>query len=248
MNEQIIFALDEFLDFPIHEPTWLNFFRKHNIVIKNYDDMGLLTNHLKEKDIGISYLPVANYYHLKDDPRYVPIASALTGKSGSAAMDVVLVVKKDSPYNKLADLQNLDIGYIHPYCTTSYFGLILLLQRNGFSINNFFNNIVEVGAWQKQIDAVVAGEVAATVVYRDVWLKNVDNAQNTRVIDELDGLPTPLIIVHKSLAKEIVIEFFELLNNHKMNGISLFNGFIPYDRNRVENIFSSIDKQLVLEK
>lgn len=248
MDEKIVFALDEFLGFPIDEPAWVNFAQKHSIVTKNYDDMGLLTHHLQEKNITLSYLPVANYYHLKNDPCYIPIASALTGKSGSATMDVVLVVKKDSLYGKLADLRGLDIGYIHPYCTTSYFGLILLLQKNGFSIKNFFNDIVEVGPWQKQIDAVVEGRVAATVVYRDVWLKNTDNAQNTRIIDELAGLPTPLVIAHKSLAKEVSIEFFELLTHLKREDTSLFNGFIPYDNKRVESVFSLIDKQLVFER
>jgi ABC transporter, phosphonate, periplasmic substrate-binding protein len=76
---------------------------------------------------------------------------------------------------------------------TSYFSTSILLARDGLALNDFFDAFA-VPPWQGQIDAVVDGQIDATMVYEDVWLPRPSNAAETRVIARLDDLPTPLVI------------------------------------------------------
>ncbi len=247
MKSEIVFALDENLGFPILDENWQEFISKNNLKIENYDNMQLLTQVLIEREIGISYLPVANYYYLRNDGRYLPIANARTAKTHSSTMESVLVVEKNSDFNTIEELYQQKIGYIHPYCTTSYFALILLLKQKGFSIKNFFSEIVEVGAWQKQIDAVISGSVAATMVFKDVWLSNPLNAEKTRVIAEVTGLPTPLIIVNSRLVAGYLEEFKNMLFSNmsgKKNKAKLFSGFIPFEEKAVKNMLAEVSAVL----
>src|SRR3989442_9876104 len=119
--------------------------------------MGKLTETLKAHAATAAFLPAANYFYLKDDPFYTGLASGLAAKTGGATVASVLIVPKTSNARGIIDLKAKRLGYVNAYCTTSYFSPAILLAEVGASFDGFFSP-KPVRAWQRQIDAALAGE------------------------------------------------------------------------------------------
>ncbi|QVL58327.1 MAG: PhnD/SsuA/transferrin family substrate-binding protein [Simkaniaceae bacterium] len=249
MSDKIIFAIDENLGLNIEDPKWHQFINQFNITILNYSDMKLLTEKMEENTVQLSYLPSGNYFYFHSDPFYKPIANALFCSNDDCKANCVLIVKKESPINSLPELKGKVLGYIHPYCTSSYFAPALLLWKNDFSIHHFFSSLKETGAWQKQIDAVISGEVDATMVLESVWSADPKNQEKTKIIAREGNLPSPLIIYGKSVDKTLLAELEKILFFHKPPALpnALFNGFIPFQNGLVENFFSEATKALAID-
>jgi phosphonate transport system substrate-binding protein len=206
-----------------------------------YGDMARLTADLRQGVRALAYLPAANYFYLRDDPSYEPVASALYAADQTPRLSSLLVVAKSSGITTLGQLRGKRLGYAHRYCTTSYFAPALLLLANHDAIADFFAALVPVPPYQGQIDCVAAGRVDATMVEEDVWLKRPANAEATRVIARRDGLPTPLVIVGGSPGDNFRRELRQLLFSHRprVAPATLFSGFVPYQRQQVEEFFAA---------
>jgi phosphonate transport system substrate-binding protein len=160
----MIFACDVNLGFPTDDPEWAAFFRDHGWRTVSYDDMGKLTATLKAHEPAAAFMPAANYYYLKDDPFYAGLASACAERSGGTTVTSVLIVPQTSDARSVLDLRGKRLGHINSYCTTSYFSPAILLAERDVPFGTFFSTVEPVGAWQHQIDTVVAGRVDATMV------------------------------------------------------------------------------------
>lgn len=240
MANPVNFALDQNLGLDVDDPVWKAFFHKFNIIPLQYTDMKLLTEDMKKNTIQLSYLPSANFFYFYTDDYYTPIANALFAATGTSKNNSLLVVLKDSSIHSLPELKGKKLGDIHSYCTSSYFAPALLLWKNHFSIHNFFSQIQMVGAWQRQVDAVIAGKVDATMIQEDIWYKLPSNAEKTKIIAREENLPSPLIIAAKDIDPILLEEFKQTLFSYipKISPDILFSGFIPYQKNQVENFFS----------
>jgi phosphonate transport system substrate-binding protein len=84
-------------------------------------------------------------------------------------------------------------------CTTSYFSPVILLAEHNVPFRTFFSTVEPVGAWQRQIDAVLAGRVDATMVEEGIWLGKPANQAQTKIIGSVDGLPGPVIVLAKTV-------------------------------------------------
>ena len=237
----MIFALDKNLGFVVEDPEWQTFFKKFKIKPMVYDNMKKLTEEMEKNTVALSYLPAANFFYFRTDQFYTPIANALFTSNKTDKIGSLLIVSKQSPIQSLSQLKNKSLGYIHPYCTTSYFAPALLLWKNHYSIHHFFSSLREVGAWQLQIDAVVKGVVDATMIQEDIWYQLPENATQTKILDRQDHLPSPLILCASHLDKNMQEELKELLFSYKPTPPphSLFNGFIPFEQKLVENFYSN---------
>jgi phosphonate transport system substrate-binding protein len=234
-------AHDRNLGFPVDDPAWREFLDRHGIHAAAYDDMAKLTADLKQGVTAFAYLPAANYFYLRDDPSYEPVASALYAADQTPRLSSLLVVAKSSGITALDRLRGGRLGYAHRYCTTSYFAPALLLLENHDAIADFFAALIQVPPYQGQIDCVVAGRVDATMVQADVWLKAPANAEATRVIARRDDLPTPLVIVGANTGDEFKKDLRQLLFSHRprITPTTLFAGFVPYQREQVEEFFAA---------
>ena len=234
-------AHDGNLGLPVDDPVWREFLDRHGIRPAAYDDMAQLTADLKRSVDAAAYLPAANYFYLRDDPAYEPVASALYAANGSPRLSSLLVVAKSSGITALDQLRGRRLGIAHRYCTTSYFAPALVLLENGDAIADFFAALIQVPPYQGQIDSVLAGRVDATMVQEDVWLKTPANADTTRVIARRDNLPTPLVIVGAKTGGEFKQDLARLLFSPPpaITPTTLFSGFIPYQRQQVEEFFEA---------
>lgn len=240
MNAKILFAIDANLGFVVEDPVWQQFFNKHNIEIHMYDDHKKLIEDLKKNTFSFAYLPSANYFYFKSNNHYKPIANALFAANDACKISSLLIVTKHSPIEDLADLQGKSLGISHPFCTSNYFAPAILLSHHHYSIKDFFSQIKEVGAWQKQIEAVISGEVDATMIQEDIWYKQPSNTQKTKIITHEENLPSPLVIsardVDPTLKQELESIMFSYQPQVPPN--TIFNGFIPYQKELVESFFS----------
>jgi phosphonate transport system substrate-binding protein len=226
---------------PVDDPAWREFLDRHGIHAAAYDDMAKLTVDLNQSVKVLAYLPAANYFYLRDNPSYEPVASALYAANQTPRLSSLLVVAKSSGITALDQLRGRRLGYAHRYCTTSYFAPALVLQENHDAIADFFAALIQVPPYQGQIDAVVAGRVDATMVQEDVWFKTPANAEATRVIARRDDLPTPLVIMAADTGGEFKEDLRQLLFSHRpqITPTTLFSGFVPYQRQQVEEFFAA---------
>ncbi len=235
MDEKI-FIMDKNLGFCVEDPKWQLFFNKFRIKTILYEDLDKMSAEIRKNKMTFCYLPTANFFYLKLDKFYTPIASALFTSNQTCKISSLLVVPKENKINSLPQLKGKSLGYINSYCTSSYFAPALLLKRNDFSIHNFFSVMKGVGAWQLQIDAVIAGKVDATMIQEDVWYSLSSNAEKTKIIDKVDNLPSPLILCAANTQESLKRELMELLFSYKPKPPphSLFNGFVPFQSDLVE--------------
>jgi phosphonate transport system substrate-binding protein len=233
-------AHDGNLGLPVDDPAWREFLGSHGIHAAAYYDMAELTASLKQRESACAYLPAANYFYLRGDPSYEPLASVLYAADQTPRLSSVLVVAKSSDITTLDQLRGGRLGIAHRYCTTSYFAPALVLLANGYAIADFFAALIQVPPYQGQIDCVVAGQVEATMVQEDVWLRTPLNADTTRVIARKGDLPTPLAIVGANTNGEFKKDLEQLLFAHRprITPATLFSGFVPYQRKQVEEFFA----------
>jgi phosphonate transport system substrate-binding protein len=239
-----ILAHDSNLGLPVDDPAWREFLDRHGIHSAAYDDMAALTRDLKQRVTAFAYLPAANYFYLREDPAYEPLASALYAANQTPKLSSLLIVTKSSGITALDQLRGRRLGYVHRYCTTSYFAPALILQENHHALADFFAALIPVPPYQAQIDCVVAGRVDATTVQEDIWLKRPGNAEATRVIARKDDLPTPLVIVAAKTGGEFKKDLRQLLLSHhpRIASTTLFAGFVAYQQQQVEEFFAASDR------
>jgi ABC-type phosphate/phosphonate transport system substrate-binding protein len=232
-------ALDANLNFPAADPYWASFFAAERCAIESYTDLDALTARLLRHDLDVSYLPAANCFFLRGDKGYRGLASARAACSDAPYQSSVLIVAMSSPAADWHALQGARLGYINTYCTTSYFAPAILLARAGLSLDAFFR-AVPVAPWQGQIDAVIAGEIDATMVYEEVWLARRDNAERTRVIARLDDLPTPVFIGRPDEAFVSRLEERLIAFGGRATCGALYAGFSSYQAERMERFFAEL--------
>ncbi len=239
-------AHDGNLGLPVDDPVWREFLDRHGLHAAAYDDMAELTVGLKQGVKAVAYLPAANYFYLRDDPSYEPVASALCAVDHRPKVSSVLVVARSSGIIALDQLRGRRLGYVHRYCTTSYFAPALVVQENHATLADFFAALVPVPPYQGQIDCVTAGRVDATMVQEDVWLRTPANAEATRVLARKDDLPTPLVIVAADAGGDLKEGLRQLLFSHlpPITPTTLFAGFVPYQRQQVEGFFAASARAL----
>ena len=240
------FAHDANLKFPLQEEGWKELFLRFAVESVGYDDMGQLTEALVAHQFTTAFLPAANCYYLRKDPLYQGVGIALIGHKQEAHFKSLLVVKKGSGIESWNQLQGKRLAYVHRYCTSSYFAPALLIARQGASIHAFFSQMVVVEAWQKQIDAVLEGKADATMVMEEVWMNNAKNSETTQVIDEIDNLPAPVILMSREADPAWHREFLTTLLRPPTQPVkeALFSGFAPYPDQMIASFFKKAEKAL----
>jgi phosphonate transport system substrate-binding protein len=241
-------ALDANLEFPAEDPGWAAYFRGQGCRIASYTDLDQLTALLLRHEPDFCYLPSANCYFLRGDLAYRGIASACSARTRLPEQSSVLVVASSSPATDWRALRGARLGYINTYCTTSYFAPAILVAREGLTLDSYFHAFA-VAPWQGQIDAVIAGEIDATMVYEDVWLARPDNAAHTKVIGRLDDLPTPAVIARAQGREAFVADLTKrLLATSPAAPNALYSGFNDFQEGRMARFFAELERLPGLSK
>lgn len=233
-------AFDANLRFPFDASAWEAFVRQSGCETTTYTDLALLTTALRNGSYAFAYLPSANCFYLRNAP-YVGVASAVTAVTRLPRQTSVFVVARDNPATDWRQLRGKRYGYINTFCTTSYFAPSILLAADGFALTSFFDAF-PVAPWQGQIDAVVKGSIAATMVYEDVWIANPDNAKTTKVLARISDLPTPAVIVDAGMDPSDQAGLKHVLFAMSGGGATnaLYSGFADYQEASMQRFFTEL--------
>jgi phosphonate transport system substrate-binding protein len=237
-----IFAHDVNLGFPVEQPDWSDFFSEHGWRTVDYDDMGKLTAVLRSHAAAAAFLPAANYFYVRNDPVYAGLASGLAMKTGETTVSSVLIVPKTSAARNILDLKGARLGYINAYCTTSFFAPAILLSEHGMSFDGFFST-KRTGAWQRQIDALLADEIDATMVEEGIWQDEPANQISTKIIGRVERLPGPLVVLAHGVDTEFASAFFaKLLVTKTAKPHQPFAGYATYCNDMVRDFFARCER------
>ena len=238
------FIYDSNLGFPIGQDIWQDFFTQGHCSVFGTNNIELMSQNLGSDSDLFAYIPVVCLYNLRKIPNIQGLVSATTGKSGSPTTSSVLIVKQEVHLENLADLGGKTYGRINQYCTSSFFAPSLYLSDNGFRFQDFFGKVIDVpvrpGNWQNQIDQVISGVVDATMVDENTWLSNPKNAEQTKIIGRIDGLPCPIIVSKSIVSTQFLDSLREMLFASQRDTSAMFSGFIPYTGDSINTFFEKI--------
>jgi phosphonate transport system substrate-binding protein len=239
----LLFLLDKNLGLPEGEWPWSEILPAVGIRAISTTDLPELDACVASHVSDIAFLPIADFRRLiaRGDRTYRGLAIATSKLTGTTHLPSVLVVRKDDPANGLDDLEGATYGYINKSCSSSYFPPAILLASGGKRLVELLK-IEPTPAWQGQIDAVVAGQVRATMVPEDVWKTTPGNAEDTRIIDRYDNATPPVVVVREHLDENVTRTLVDALVSWEPKWEAVFGAFRPYYYADVQHFFHDLDR------
>ena len=125
-------------------------------------------------------------------------------------------------------------------CSSSYFPAAIAAAKLGKRLTEFVD-IVQVKPWQEQINAVVAGEVRATMVAEDVWKTDPRNAENTKIIGRYENGKPALIVARQDLDAEVGRKLLAALVVWRPKREAIFGAFRPYNYADVQAYYHDLN-------
>ncbi len=244
------FTLDSNFGLDVGAAPWRDFLPSHGIAAEATADLVHIRESVARHEPDVAYIPVADFHRLiaTPDSHYRGLAMATSKSTGLVRQRCLLVVGRDDPASRLADLRGAKFAYINKSCSSSYFPPAILLRRQGEALGAFLDmTAVKPGpTWQGLIDAVVARQVRATMVLEDTWTFLPKNAEDTKVIGEYAGGVGGVVIARKSLddaVRQASIEaLLEALLAWAPDWNTVYGGFKPFYRADVHTYFHDLDQ------
>lgn len=205
-------------------------------------DLPELDRSVAEHEPDIVFMPIADFHRVlaSGDRHYRGFAMVKSKFTGSTNLPSVLVVCKDDPATCLAELKGAAFGYINRACTSSYYAPAILLHRLGTSLVDFFD-LRPTAPWQGQIDAVISGEVRATMVPEDVWRSTASNGERTKIVGRYDEATGAIIVVRNGLDAGVLHRLLDAAVAWKPERDAIFGGFKPFTDAAVATFFRDLD-------
>jgi phosphonate transport system substrate-binding protein len=181
----------------------------------------------------------------KGDDYYQALVIGTSKYTGSVNLPSVLVVRRDDPAQSFDDLAGTEFGYINNSCSSSFYAMSVLLEKQGRKLNDFLKP-KRVKAWQGQIDAVIAKEVRSTMLPEDVWLATASNADDTKIIGRYDNAKPALIVARKRLDEQLSASLTNALVTWAPPWNGLYGPFRPYYLADVFSFYHDLDQLAAL--
>jgi phosphonate transport system substrate-binding protein len=238
-----MFLLDTNLGLSVDDKPWPAFLARWDIEVVSTTDLVRLDAMMAAHEPDVAFMPIADFHRLlaSGDDHYRGLAIATSKFTGTTSLPSVLVVRHDDPAGGLRDLEGAKYAYINKSCSSSYFSPAILLDAQGGKLGDFFD-IVPTAPWQGQIDAVVAGEVRATMVPEDVWRTNPANARTTRIIARYDNATPAPVVVRHDLDATLAAALLDALVAWVPKWDGVYGAFRPFYRADVHRFFHDLDR------
>jgi len=241
-KKPLYFLLDRNLGLPADQEPWQSFLTELGIRTDASTDLVDIDKQIADSSPDIAFIPIADYHRLlaRGNNYYHGFVIASSKFTGSVDLPSVLVVGKDDPAKSLDELEGATYGYINKSCSSSYFPPAIMLQKKGRELDQFLK-IKPVKAWQGQLDAVISGEVRATMVPEDVWRTTPDNAKHTKVIDRYDTAKPAMIVAREGIDDNVRKQLLYRLIEWSPKWEAVYGPFKPYLLAEVFSFFHDLD-------
>lgn len=192
-----------------------DFARRISLKVKPYHHLSQMVSDFEKELLELIFIPVGVLPYL--DKPYQIIAQASISKKNMTRLSASFVTTKNLT---LAESIHFTIGRINPYCTTSFWGLLIALMpyvRKGASLR-----FLETDGFQDLFDKVASQAIDSGMIW-DVILKKNENS-NVKLHHLLTNneLPTPIIVSRSSLSSRVQ---HELSHFKSIDTPLFFNGF-----------------------
>ncbi len=215
--------------FSVDEEPWSNLLPELGAAAQPSTDLAWIKQMMANHVLDLAYISISDFLRslARGDEQYRGFAIGTSKFTGTTNLPSVLVVRRDDPAESFADLEGARYGYINTSCSSSYFPANIIAAKLGMRLAEFVD-IVQVKAWQGQIDAVVAGEVRATMTAEDVWKTDPGNAEHTKIIGRYENGKPALIVARQDLDDEVGRELLAALVDWRPKWEAIFGAFRPY--------------------
>ncbi|WP_253448930.1 phosphonate ABC transporter substrate-binding protein [Halomonas sp. Y3] len=189
------------------------------------------------------------------EPLVVP--AELDGELGYHS---VLIVRADSEFESVDDLQGRSLAWADPNSTSGYLVPLVSLREDGIEPNNFFGNTVFSGGHEQSVIGVLNGSLDSAFT----WTSRGDNTgqlrmmmdrgmldrDDIRVIWESPLIPNPPYVVNGELPEEMkqeIADFFMTLHETRPDlaeaaASGRTSGFVPATHEMYEPILGAVQE------
>lgn len=237
------FLFDSNLPIDMEDDTLVAVLREFDVSVEGTTDLPAIGRAVAAHEPDVAYIPSADWHRSigKGDWHYRGLVMPTSKFTGLHDLPSVLVVRKDDTAASLKDLRGASYGYINQSCTSSYFPPAVMLVKEGIRADQFLD-MRPVKAWQGQVDAVIDGEVRATMVPEDVWRTTDANAETTKVIDRYDDGKPAIIVARHDLDPKLRAALTDALVQWVPPWSSVYGCFKPFYYADVHFFFHELDK------
>ncbi|MBA2779337.1 phosphonate ABC transporter substrate-binding protein [Billgrantia kenyensis] len=189
------------------------------------------------------------------EPLVVP--AELDGELGYHS---VLIVRSDSEFESIDDLQGRSLAWADPNSTSGYLVPLVSLREDGIEPNDFFGNTVFSGGHEQSVIGVLNGSLDSAFT----WTSRGDNTgqlrmmidrgmldrEDIRVIWESPLIPNPPYVVNGALPEEMkqeIADFFMTLHEKRPDladaaASGRTSGFVPATHEMYEPILGAVQE------
>lgn len=189
-KKELVLGFDDNLGLPN------DFSEKVNLKIKSYHEFAPMLEDFKKGKVTLIFLPVGTLPYVGH--KYELIAQASFRIGGTNRIDTKLVTAKNLT---LEDVSKAKIGRINPYCTTSFWALLIYLKNRcpkGTKID-----FIETNGFQDLLFKIAAQEVDVAMVWDVILQNNPDATKKVHELGSHSNLPTPVIIANSPIPEKI---------------------------------------------
>ena len=127
-------------------------------------------------------------------------------KDGTKGYHSVFYVKKDAPYQKIADLKGKNLGLVDPNSTSGYNMPLFALNKMGINAEQFFDKVLLTGSHENAVLALWQGTVDVCAN----WWNAPDDSNLTRMLNKgmikgADGKPATVDDFRIILKSDLII-------------------------------------------
>lgn len=207
-----------------------NFVKEIGWQIKPYHHLEKMVKDFEQERLSCLFLPVGTLLELKKDYRI--IAQATFGPTNTHSLTAVLTSAK---HHILPPLSNIHFGRINPYCTTSFWALLIYLMNLTPPKSKIL--FTEVEGFQDLLKKTINKTVDAAMIWDNVLATHIDDTKPVFKLDKITHLPTPVIIAQPTLPISLNQQLIHYQSNDRN---SYFNGFAKVDIQLVNSFLANM--------
>lgn len=132
---------------------------------------------------------------------------------GALGYHSILIVKSDSPYQKLEDLKGKTLAWADPNSTSGYLIPLVSLRGGGIEPDKFFGRTLFSGGHEQSVLGVIGGQIDSAFTWsskghnagqiRAMVDRGVLKMDQFRVVWESPLIPNPLVVIRKDMPEDL---------------------------------------------
>lgn len=165
-----------------------------------------LSEQLAAYEVHLGLLSPLAYIKAKQmNPGLILLATMIA--DGTPSYSSYVVVRDDSPHQRLEDLRGKVFGFVDPYSTSGYLYPVAHMLELGIQPRSFFSRTLFAGEHQALVDMVLDGRVDAGATYTGAMKghdSTIAGTQGLRIIAKTGRIPYDAFCASPRLEQSII--------------------------------------------